>query len=77
MTSIVNGAVDAKMDGSVLEEKPSFKIEGLHFSSKLNRDSCIVFIATTFSKKIGALILLSFFLEGLVFISINLPDGLA
>ena len=30
------GAIDVKMDGSVLEEKSSFKIMGLTFSSKLN-----------------------------------------
>ena len=28
------GAIDVKMDGSVLEEKPSFKMLGLTFSSK-------------------------------------------
>ena len=28
------GAIDVKMDGSVLEEKPSFQILGLSFSSK-------------------------------------------
>ena len=30
------GATDVKMDESVLEEKPSFKMLGLAFSSKLN-----------------------------------------
>ena len=30
------GAIDVKMDGSVLEEKTSFKMLGLTFSSKLN-----------------------------------------
>ena len=30
------GAIDVKMDGSVLEEKSSFKMLGLTFSSKLN-----------------------------------------
>ena len=30
------GAIDVKMDGSVLEEKTSFKILGLTFSSKLD-----------------------------------------
>ena len=29
------GSIDMKMDGSVLEEKSSFKILGLTFSSKL------------------------------------------
>ena len=44
------------MDGCVLEDKTSFKMLGLTFSSKLDWDSCIVFIAKTASKKIGALI---------------------
>ena len=44
------------MDGSVLEEKTSFKILGLPFSSKLDCGSYIVSIAKTASKKIGALI---------------------
>ena len=30
-----NGSIDVKMDGSVLEEKSSFKTLGLTFSSKL------------------------------------------
>ena len=30
------GAIDVKMDGSVLEEKSSFKMLGLSFSSKYN-----------------------------------------
>ena len=30
------GAIDVKMDGSVLEEKTSFKMLGLTFSSKLD-----------------------------------------
>ena len=30
------GAVDVIIDGSVLEEKSSFKIKGFSFSSKLN-----------------------------------------
>ena len=32
------GAIDAKMDGSVLEEKSSFKMLRLTFSSKLDWD---------------------------------------
>ena len=52
LTSLVTGAVDMKIDGSILE-KPSFKIEGLSFSSNLNRDSCIAFIANVVSKKLG------------------------
>ena len=44
------------MDGSVLEEKSSFKMLGLTFSSKLDWGSYIISIAKTTSKKIGALI---------------------
>ena len=51
-----NGSVDVKMDGSVLEEKSSFKMLGLTFSSKLDWGSYIISIAKTPSKKIGALI---------------------
>ena len=50
------GAIDVKMDGSVLEEKTSFKMLGLTFSSKLDWGSYIVSIAKTASKKIGAVI---------------------
>ena len=50
------GAIYVKMDGSVLEEKSSFKMLGLTFSSKLDWGSYIVSIAKTASKKIGALI---------------------
>ena len=31
-----SGAIDVKMDGFVLEEKPPFKMLGLSFSSKLD-----------------------------------------
>ena len=48
------GAINVKMDGSVLEEKSSFKMLGLTFSSKLDWVSYI--IAKIASKKIGALI---------------------
>ena len=44
------------MDGSILEEKTSFKMLGLTFSSKLDWSSYIVSIAKTASKKIGDLI---------------------
>ena len=44
------------MDGSVLEEKTSFKMLGLTFSSRLDWGSYIVSIAKTASKKIGTLI---------------------
>ena len=50
------GATDVKMDGPVLEEKSSFKMLGLTFSSKLDWGSYIISIAKTASKKIGALI---------------------
>ena len=50
------GAIDVKMDGSVLEEKTSFRMLVLTFSSKLDWGSYIVSIAETASKKIGALI---------------------
>ena len=45
-----------KMDGSVLEEKSSFKMLWLTFSSKLDWGSYFVSIAKTASKKIGPLI---------------------
>ena len=50
------GSIDVKMNGSVLEEKSSFKMLGLTFSSKLDWGSYIISIAKTASKKIGALI---------------------
>ena len=50
------GAVDVKMDGSVLEEKTFFKMLALTFSSKLDCGSYSASIAKTASKKIGALI---------------------
>ena len=50
------GSIDVKMDGSVLEEKSSFKMLGLTFLSKLDWGSYIIFIAKIASKKIGALI---------------------
>ena len=50
------GTIDVKMDGSVLEEKSSFEMMWLTFSSKLDSDSYIVSIAQTASRKIGALI---------------------
>ena len=50
------GAIDVKMDGSVLEEKSFFKMLGLTFFSKLDWGSYMISIAKTVSKKIGALI---------------------
>ena len=54
-----SGAIDVKIDGSVLEESSSFMMLGLTFSSKLNWGSYIV----------------SCFLLRLLCISINLPIG--
>ena len=34
-----NGSIDVKMDGSFPEEKSSFKVLGLNFSSKLDGGS--------------------------------------
>ena len=50
------GAIDVRMDSSVLEEKSSFKMLGLTFSSKVDWGSYIISITKTASKKIGALI---------------------
>ena len=44
------------MDGSVLEEKSSFKMLGVTFSSKLDLCSYIISVAKTALKKIGVLI---------------------
>ena len=51
-----NGSIDVKMDRSVLEEKSSFKMLGLTFSSKLDWGSYIISIAKSALKKNGALI---------------------
>ena len=64
------GAIDVKMDGSVLEEKSSFKMLGLNFSSKLDWGSYIISIAKTASKKIGALIRSMKFLSPEVILSL-------
>ena len=50
------GSIDVKMDRSVVEDKSSFKMLGLTFSSKLDWGSYIIPIAKTASKKVGALI---------------------
>ena len=49
-------AIDVKMNGSVLEERSSFKMLGLTFSSKLDWSSNIISIAKAASNKIGDLI---------------------
>ena len=48
-------AIDVKMDESVLEEKASFKMFGLNFSSKLDLGSYIISFARSASMKIGVL----------------------
>ena len=50
------GIIDVKIEGPALDEKPSFKMLRLTFSSKLDWSSNIISIAKTVSKKIGALI---------------------
>ena len=51
------GAIDVKMNRSVLEEKASLKMIWLTFSFKFDWSSYIIPVAKTASKKIGALIL--------------------
>ena len=51
-----SGSIAVKMGGSILEEKSSFKMLGLTFSSKLDWGSYIISIAKLASKKIGVLI---------------------
>ena len=51
-----NGCIYVKMDEFVLQEKSSFKMLGLTFSSKLDWGSYIISIAKAASKKIVALI---------------------
>ena len=68
------GSIDLKMDGSDIEDKSSFRMLGLVFSSKLDWGSCIISIAKTGSKKVGAIIhSMKIFLLRLLCISINLP----
>ena len=65
--------IDVKMDGPVLEEKSSFKMLQLTFSSKLDWGCYIISIAKTASKKIGALIRsIKFLFPEVALISINL-----
>ena len=45
------GSNDVKMDGSVLDEKSSFKMLGLTFSAKLDWGPYIISIAKSASKK--------------------------
>ena len=67
------GTIDEKMDGSVLEEKLSFKMLRLSFSSKLDWGSYIISIAKTASKKIGALICSMKFLSSKVTLYLYKP----
>ena len=70
------GAIVVKMDGSVLEEKTSFKMLGLTFSFKLDWGSYIVSIAKTASKKIGAMIrFMKFHSPEVALYLLNLPYG--
>ena len=62
-------AIDVEMDGSVFEEKLSFTMLKLTFSSKLDWGSYIISIAKTASNKIGALIHSMKFLPRLLCIS--------
>ena len=74
------------MDGSILEEKSSFKMLGLSFSSKLDLSSYIISIAKTAPMKIGTFIrsmkfvsseAASFLYKSIyLFFSINLSYGL-
>ena len=62
------------MGGSIFEEKLSFKILGVTFSSKLDWGTYTISIAKTASKKIGAfsMNLMKFLSSRLLWISINL-----
>ena len=72
------GATNGNIDGSVLEEKLSFKMLGLAFSYKSDLSSYIISIAKTASMKIGVLIHSMKVLSNDFFcISINLPYDLA
>ena len=69
------GTIDVKINGSALQEKSSFKMLGLHFSSKLDWGSSI---AKTNLRKLQPLFVLgSLFLLRLLFVSINQPYCLA
>ena len=75
--SIDSGSIDVNMNGLALEEKSSFKILELSFSSKLDWNFYVFCIAKAASKKIGALIgSKNFLLLRLLFFSINLWGAL-
>ena len=70
------GAIDVKMNGSVLEENSSFKMLELTFSSKLDWGSCIICLSKTASKKIGSVIRsMAFLFPEVALYLINLPYG--
>ena len=52
------GSIDLRIAKSDLEEKSSFEMLRLTFSSKLNWGSYVIFIAKNASKKIGATFIL-------------------
>ena len=56
LTDLITGAIDVKMEASVLEGKSSFKIFGFSFSSYVDWGRYILSIAETASKEICALI---------------------
>ena len=58
--SFNSGAIDVKMNGSILEERLCFKIQGLSLYSKLNWGLYIHCIAKTAPKKIETLMCFSF-----------------
>ena len=70
------GAMDVKMNGFVLEEKSSFKMLWLTFSSKLDWGSYFISVAKTVFKEIGALIRsMKFLFCQVPLVSINLQYG--
>ena len=69
------GAIDVKMHGSVLEEKPSFQMLGLSFSSKQDWGSYVISAAKIASNKIGALIRSMKYLSQGCPVPVNLPYG--
>ena len=70
------GAIDVKIDESVLEEKTSFKMLGLTFSSKLDWSSYIISLLKLLPRKFEPWFALwSFFLLRLLCSYINLPYG--
>ena len=71
LVSLITGATNVKIDGSVLEEKSPFKMLGLSFSSKLDCNPHIASIAQTASKKTGALIRPMKFLSAAVVVCLH------